>query len=71
MMKILKTKCTQIVICEISKPSKKNITSILVANIENVLKLKRITKFNMIMIIIYFYLNSYNYNSIKDLIHYL
>jgi hypothetical protein len=50
---------------------KKNITGIFETNIENVLKLKGITKFNMIMVISYFHLNSYNYNSIKDLIHYI
>jgi len=53
------TKCTQIVICQISNPSKNKITWIFAKNIENILKLKRITKFNMILIINYFYLNIY------------
>jgi hypothetical protein len=57
------TKCNQIVICKISNPSKKkDIAWIFEANIEffgHILKLKGITKFNMIMIINYFYTNSY------------
>jgi hypothetical protein len=54
-----KTKCTQIVICEISNISKKNIAWIFENNIDNILKLKGNIKFNMIMIINYFYQNSY------------
>jgi hypothetical protein len=50
------TKCTQIVIWEISNPSKKNIIWIFETNIENVLKLKGITTFNMNTIINYFLL---------------
>jgi hypothetical protein len=41
------------------KQKKKNIAWIFEINIENILKLRRITKFNMIMIINYFYVNSY------------
>jgi len=51
------TKCTRII-----NPWKKNIDWIFETNIEffgHILKLKRITKFNMIMIVNYFYLNSY------------
>ncbi len=48
------TKCTQIITQE-----KKNIAWIFETNIEKILKLKGITKFNMIMIIDNFYLNSY------------
>ncbi len=39
--------------------TKKTLLEFLKKNIENILKLKGITKFNMIMIISYFYLNSY------------
>jgi hypothetical protein len=48
------TKCTQIIIWKISNPSKKTFAWIFETNIENTLKLKGITTFNMNMIINYF-----------------
>ncbi len=53
------TKCTHIVICEISNQTKKDIAWIFETNIENVLNLKGITKFNMTRIIFLKNLNSY------------
>jgi hypothetical protein len=57
---------------KISNPRKKQIAWIFETNIENILKLKRITKFNMIMIINCFFTEIViDYNSIKYLIHYI
>jgi hypothetical protein len=58
-MKVRKPNVLKQVICEISNTRRKNIISIFEKNIENILKSKRIIKSNMIMIINYFYQNSY------------